>query len=107
MLHDAFFKFQSKPRMTKHGDVYYEGKEHEAHLREKRPGQISAELASALDIPAGGPPPWLVNMQRYGPPPSCADARLASSPTARHSSCHCHRMPPLTLWAPLSLAQLR
>ena len=26
VLHDAFFKFQSKPHLTKHGDVYYEGK---------------------------------------------------------------------------------
>ncbi len=26
-LHDAFFKFQTKPKLSKHGDVYYEGKE--------------------------------------------------------------------------------
>ena len=24
VLHDAFFKFQTKPRLSKHGDVYYE-----------------------------------------------------------------------------------
>ena len=29
VLHDAFFKFQTKPRMTTHGDLYYEGKEFE------------------------------------------------------------------------------
>jgi len=23
-LHDAFFKYQSKPKMTIHGDIYYE-----------------------------------------------------------------------------------
>ena len=23
-LHDAFFKYQTKPRMTQHGDIYYE-----------------------------------------------------------------------------------
>lgn len=45
MLHDAFFKYQTKPRMTRFGDTYYEGKEHETLLREKRPGHISEELA--------------------------------------------------------------
>ena len=29
ILHDAFFKYQTKPRLTIHGDVYYEGKEYE------------------------------------------------------------------------------
>ena len=29
VLHDAFFKFQKKPKMTGHGDLYYEGKEFE------------------------------------------------------------------------------
>jgi hypothetical protein len=24
-LHDAFFKWQTKPKMTQHGDLYYEG----------------------------------------------------------------------------------
>ena len=24
-LHDAFFKWQTKPKMTLHGDLYYEG----------------------------------------------------------------------------------
>ena len=28
-LHDAFFKWQTKPKMTMHGDLYYEGKEFE------------------------------------------------------------------------------
>ncbi len=28
-LHDAFFKWQTKPRLTTHGDLYYEGKEFE------------------------------------------------------------------------------
>lgn len=28
-LHDAFFKWQTKPRMSIHGDLYYEGKEFE------------------------------------------------------------------------------
>lgn len=29
VLHDAFFKYQTKPKMTGHGDLYYEGKEFE------------------------------------------------------------------------------
>ena len=37
-LHDAFFKWQTKPKMTIHGDLYYEGKEFETRLKEKKPG---------------------------------------------------------------------
>jgi len=76
VLHDAFFKFQTKPYLTRHGDVYYEGKEFEVSLREKRPGVLSDELAKALQIPDGGPPPWLVNMQRYGPPPAYPNLKI-------------------------------
>ena len=82
VLHDAFFKYQTKPRLTKHGDVYYEGREHEASLREKRPGVLSTELVGALEMETGGPPPWLVNMQRYGPPPSYAPACRRTRPHA-------------------------
>lgn len=74
-LHDAFFKLQTKPRLSLHGDLYYEGKEYETKLREKKPGDLSAELRTALGMPVGHnahkvPPPWLIAMQRYGPPPS-------------------------------------
>ncbi|KAG8467321.1 hypothetical protein KFE25_000637 [Diacronema lutheri] len=78
VLHDAFFKYQTKPKMTRHGEVYWEGKENEVHLREKRPGQLSADLRRALsmgDDPLT-PPPFLVNMQRYGPPPSYPQLRV-------------------------------
>ncbi|KAF5382089.1 hypothetical protein D9615_004216 [Tricholomella constricta] len=37
-LHDAFFKFQTKPSVTGFGEMYYEGKEFETSLKEKRPG---------------------------------------------------------------------
>lgn len=76
VLHDAFFKFQTKPRLSRHGDTYYEGKEHEATLREKKPGQCSDELRKALGMEDDGPPPWLVNMQRYGPPPSYPNLKI-------------------------------
>ncbi|QDZ18279.1 DUF382 domain-containing protein [Chloropicon primus] len=89
VLHDAFFKHQTKPKLSEFGEVYYEGKEYEAELKEKRPGMpLSREVRVALGMArapqglggmaeaAGGPeegvvpPPWLINMQRYGPPPS-------------------------------------
>ena len=69
-LYDAFFKFQSKPELTRYGEVYYEGKEFETNLKHLRPGELSDELKAALNIPPGAPPPWLINQQRYGPPPS-------------------------------------
>lgn len=69
-LHDAFFKYQTKPEMTTHGDLYYEGKEFEVRYKSKRPGNYSEDLKAALNMPPGGPPPWLINMQRFGPPPS-------------------------------------
>ena len=31
VLHDAFFKYQTKPKLTKHGDLYYESKEFEVY----------------------------------------------------------------------------
>jgi splicing factor 3B subunit 2 len=69
-LYEAFFKFQTKPELTRYGEVYYEGKEFETNLKHLRPGELSDELKSALNIPPGAPPPWLINQQRFGPPPS-------------------------------------
>ncbi|KAF2305142.1 hypothetical protein GH714_002036 [Hevea brasiliensis] len=31
VLHDAFFKYQTKPKLTTHGDLYHEGKEFERY----------------------------------------------------------------------------
>ena len=80
-LHDAFFKWQTKPRMTPHGDLYYEGKEFEIRLKEKKPGDLSDDLRTALGMPVGPnahkvPPPWLISMQRYGPPPSYPNLKI-------------------------------
>lgn len=69
-LYEAFFRFQTKPELTRFGEVYYEGKEYETNLRHLRPGELSDELKAALNIPPGAPPPWLINQQRFGPPPS-------------------------------------
>ncbi|XP_006343248.1 splicing factor 3B subunit 2-like isoform X2 [Solanum tuberosum] len=76
VLHDAFFKYQTKPKLSSHGDLYYEGKEFEVKFREMKPGTFSQELKEALGMPEGAPPPWLINMQRYGPPPSYPQLKI-------------------------------
>ncbi|PVZ97809.1 hypothetical protein BB558_006236 [Smittium angustum] len=73
-LHDAFFRFQTPPEnLTRYGEVFYEGKEFETQHLDFQPGFLSQELKEALGIPPLAPPPWLINMQRYGPPPSYPD----------------------------------
>ena len=39
--------------MTHHGDLYYEGKEFEIRLKEKKPGDLSDDLRTALGMPVG------------------------------------------------------
>ncbi|KAI9759394.1 MAG: hypothetical protein M4579_002383 [Chaenotheca gracillima] len=75
-LYEAFFRFQTKPELTRYGEVYYEGKELETNLRHLRPGELSDELKDALNIPPGAPPPWLLNQQRFGPPPSYSALKI-------------------------------
>lgn len=75
-LHDAFFRFQTKPPLTMFGEVYYEGKEFETNLKDRRPGELSDELKEALNMPPGAPPPWLLNMQRFGPPPAYPSLKI-------------------------------
>jgi len=69
-LYDAFFRFQTKPSLTRFGDVYYEGKEWEADYKYFKPGELSEGVKDALGIQPGFPPPWLLQQQRMGPPPS-------------------------------------
>lgn len=75
-LYEAFFRFQTKPELTRFGEVYYEGKEYETNLRHLRPGELSEDLKDALNIPPGAPPPWLINQQRFGPPPSYPSLKI-------------------------------
>eukprot|EP00536_Pseudo-nitzschia_multiseries_P005606 jgi/Psemu1/254661/estExt_Genewise1Plus.C_1070059 len=75
VLYEAFFKYQTKPTdLTSWGDLYYEGKELENSTDIKPGGPFSKALRIALgmgDNPdSTTPPPWLWNMQRYGPPPA-------------------------------------
>lgn len=69
-LYDAFFRFQTKPELTRFGEVYYEGKETEVDYQHFRPGDLTEGTKEALGMPPGAPPPWLINQQRFGPPPS-------------------------------------
>lgn len=69
-LYDAFFRHQTKPDLTRFGDVYYEGKEWEADYKVFRAGEVSDALREALGMQPGFPPPWLLQQQRVGPPPS-------------------------------------
>lgn len=69
-LYDAFFRFQTKPELTRFGEVYYEGKESEVDYQHFRPGELSDAAKEALGMPPGAPPPWLINQQRIGTPPS-------------------------------------
>ncbi|KAF1844612.1 DUF382-domain-containing protein [Cucurbitaria berberidis CBS 394.84] len=75
-LYDAFFRRQTKPELTRYGEVYYEGKEFETNLVNLKPGELSEELREALGMAPGHPPPWLINMQRFGPPTSYPNMRI-------------------------------
>lgn len=44
VLHDAFFKYQTKPKMNLAGDIYYEGKENDCRAKFFKPGQLSEKL---------------------------------------------------------------
>uniref|UniRef100_T1JSX2 DUF382 domain-containing protein n=1 Tax=Tetranychus urticae TaxID=32264 RepID=T1JSX2_TETUR len=65
-IHDAIFKWRTKPKMTIHGDIYFEGKEYETRLKEKKPDDLSVELRVALGMPL-----------RYGPPPSYPNRKIS------------------------------
>jgi splicing factor 3B subunit 2 len=77
-LYDAFFKYQTKPNnLTKFGDVYYEGKESESKNKVAAGRPLSSALRMALGMSSPlSPPPWLIPMQRYGPPPSYPNLRM-------------------------------
>lgn len=76
ILHDAFFKNQTKPHLTEFGDIYYENKEYENKMKIYKPGRISEKLRVCLGIPENSPPPWIINMQRYGPPPAYPNLKI-------------------------------
>lgn len=79
VLHDAFFKYQTKSQLTVFGDTYYEGKEDESKAKQFKPGLVSEGLRMALGISDYQAPPWIINMQRYGAPPSYPTLRILGS----------------------------
>ena len=76
VLHDAFFKYQTKPPLSLHGEVYFENKEFENRMKNFQPGRISQNLRSALGINETSDPPFVANMRRYGPPPAYPNLRI-------------------------------
>lgn len=76
VLNDAFFRYQTKPSLTTHGELYYESKEYEPKTKDFVAGVLSENLKKALGMPENSPPPWLPQMQMYGPPPSYPGLRV-------------------------------
>lgn len=70
------FQQLSKPSLTPLGDVYFELKELEVDPHPFVPGILSDALKDALGMNKGDPPPWLVAMQRWGPPPGWPGLRV-------------------------------
>ena len=53
-----------------------QGKEYEIIKSDFKPGRMSPALRTALGINETSPPPWLYNMQRYGPPPAYPNLKI-------------------------------
>jgi len=93
VLYDAFFKYQNyKSVLLEHGDIYYEGKDGDGGTTGRkgfRPGTLSDKLRSALGLPSNtNPPPWLNNMQRYGPPPGYPSLKIPGLNAPIPLGCH-------------------
>ncbi|KAK6461276.1 hypothetical protein DFJ63DRAFT_222071 [Scheffersomyces coipomensis] len=76
-LHDAFFKYQNKPKLFGFGDVYFEGREvndeYSEDVLKSKPGIVSPLLRKALGMPENNlnnPPPWIDIMKKMGKPPT-------------------------------------
>ena len=59
-----------------HDERMHAGKEYEMKASKAFPGSLSPELKAALGMSELSPPPWLINMQRYGPPPSYPSLKI-------------------------------
>lgn len=70
------FRQLGKPPLSALGDVYFELKELEVDPRSFVPGTLSDELRNALGMQKNDPPPWIVAMQRWGPPPGWPGLRV-------------------------------
>ena len=45
-------------------------------MKDFKPGHLSPALRAALGISDGVPPPWLYNMQKFGPPPAYPNLKI-------------------------------
>lgn len=70
------FRQLGKPSLSALGEVYFELKELEVDPRSFVPGTLSDELRNALGMQKNDPPPWIVAMQRWGPPPGWPGLRV-------------------------------
>jgi PSP len=52
-------------------------------VKSAKAGLITPQLREALGMDEGAPPPWLINMQRYGPPPSYPDLPVSTRPQCK------------------------
>jgi len=50
--------------------------ENEIKKTNVKPGRLSPHMIEALGISDNGPPPWILNMQRYGPPPAYPNLKI-------------------------------
>lgn len=50
--------------------------ENEIKKTNVKPGRLSPQMIEALGISDNGPPPWILNMQRYGPPPAYPNLKI-------------------------------
>ena len=70
-------KQQAKESPETGASFFNQGKEFETKLKEKKPGDLSDELRTALGMPIQLVlPPWLIAMQRFGPPPSYPSLKI-------------------------------
>lgn len=76
LMHDAFFKHQTKPKLLSYGELYSEGREktdqNSQKIADVKPGKISKALRTAIGMPENDKsiPPWITLMQELGKPPS-------------------------------------
>ncbi|CAI4048771.1 U2 snRNP complex subunit CUS1 SKDI_13G3700 [Saccharomyces kudriavzevii IFO 1802] len=85
-LHDVFFKIGAnwKPdHLLSFGDVYYENRNlfEEANWKRmvdrNRPGKISQELRTIMNLQEGQLPPWCMRMKDIGLPTGYTDLKIA------------------------------
>lgn len=55
VFEDAFLRYQTKPKLTSHGDLYYEGKVRSTHIQAPSPLRHPGHLPPAPAVPFSHP----------------------------------------------------